>query len=765
MKITLAPFIFALIFIFSCKNTGNNNDIPPYKGISTGVPQQTPSNKTPDGLITGNGDIGIIFGGKPEDQHFYLSKNDLWKAKNGYPDGGVCYLGTLRIKSDVLENAGYQAEQQIGKAQLCANFTQNDYQYLMTAWTSATENIAVIEISGGEKSIPIDLHLTTAEGSGSVNESGQTDGVYWSVRKFDSPELVFQTKVAVAMKVIGANGLNFNVNKNEKVKVLLGFCSNHDNEDYLQNAIDKVKKQSDKSLIGLKQQHESWWSNFWLQSSVSLGDSLLEKYYYGSQYLLACCSRNNSFPPGLWGTSLTMDATAGGWAGDYHTNYNFMAPWWGAYSSNHVQLSDPYDAPILDYMEKAKEHAGEFLHKKGVYFPVGIGPKGFCSSMYPLTTEAMISNYGTPETGVEGGYMFLGQKSNAAFCTTNMFMRFYHTYDREYAEKVYPFIREVADFWEDYLVFENGRYVDYDDNFWEVGPWEGPNYKKGYGDINPTISMGLCRMLFKGIIEMSGFLGRDQDRVEKWEHILAHLSDIPTVQVNGDTRIKACEGGTGSGSRTAPGFGRVMMHGLTFPSGVCGVVTDPAFAKILRDEIYRWDTDTTKYTGWKDATWANMTGGFETYFTSAARVGYDGEQLLQKLKNRIYATALPNLWVPQAGGGTETLSAIPSCINEMLLQGYEGVIRLFPVWPKGKDASFKNLRTHGAFIVSSSCKNGTIENVEILSEKGRLCRIENPWKESGCMVIRENGNKETFTSRMFEIKTYENEKIRLVKNQ
>ncbi len=77
---------------------------------------------------------------------------------------------------------------------------------------------------------------------------------------------------------------------------------------------------------------------------------------------------------------------------------------------------------------------------------------------------------------------------------------------------------------------------------------------------------------------MSSFLNIDQDRHEKWQHILDHLSPVPTVEVNGGIRIKACEGGTGSGSRTLPGFGRVMMHGLTFSTGVCGVKTDPVFA-------------------------------------------------------------------------------------------------------------------------------------------------------------------------------------------
>ena len=314
-------------------------------------------------------------------------------------------------------------------------------------------------------------------------------------------------------------------------------------------------------------------------------------------------------------------------------------------------------------------------------------------------------------------------------------------------------------------MYENGRYVSYNDNFWEVGPWEGKDYKESYGDINPTISLGLCRMLFAGIIEMSCFLQADADRVEKWEHILTHLSEIPTVEVDGAIRIKACEGGTGSGSRTAPGFGRVMMHGLVFPSGVCGTVTDAAFAKILLDEVYRWDTDTTKYTGWKDADWSNQGNGFETYYTSAARLGYDGKSLLTEMKKRIAKTALPNLWVEQAGGGVETLSAVPSCINEMLLQGYEGVIRVFPVWPKEKDAAFRNLRTHGAFLVSSSCKEGEVEYVTIISEKGRTCNIENPWGNNACVVVRDNGEKEIYHSKRFELKISSGEIVKLLKSK
>lgn len=740
--------------------------LPGYKGEWQAPPVKTPTNKVPDGAVCGNGDIGMVLGGTSGKQILYFSKNDFWKAQNGYPDGGVCYVGQLQITSPAMDGASYHVEQTIADATINGRFEQpNGLSYQLKAWCAATKNVAVLELKAGNAPVHFNLNFIVEESMGAEVGNGRKDAVNWYVRKLEGPTLEWPSAVAVGMKVLGKEDVSeLSLDKGEEATIVLSFCTNHEQDTYLDQSVELARSFRNEDLAFLFDAHKKWWSSFWNESQVVLNDPELEKYYYGSQYLLACCSRNTAFPPGLWGTSLTMDATANGWAGDYHLNYNHQAPWWGVYSSNHIELAEPYDTPILDYMERGQAHAREFLSKKGVYYPVGIGPKGFCSSMFPLTPEDMMKQYNTPETGIEGGYMFLGQKSNAAFCTANMFMRFFTTYDCQYAEKVYPFIRSVADFWEDYLVYENGRYVSYNDNFWEVGPWDGKDYKESYGDINPTVSLGLCRMLFSGIIEMSSFLQTDTSKIAKWEHILNHLSEIPTVDINGVTRIKACEGGTGSGSRTAPGFGRVMMHGLVFPSGVCGPLTDAAFAKILLDEVYRWRTDTTKYHGMKDANWENLGNGFETYFTAAARLGYDGESLLEELKKRISKTALPNLWIEQAGGGIETLSAVPSCINEMLLQGYEGVIRIFPVWPKEKDAAFKNLRTYGAFLVSSSCKDNEIEYVTLLSEKGRTCKIENPWGDRACKVVRADGREDVYHSKQFEITTSPGEKLKLLQS-
>lgn len=433
--------VLVVLFCSSCKleKEAVAGFLPVYKGEWFSPPTNTPTNKVPDGAVCGNGDIGMVLGGTPEKQIFYFSKNDFWKAQNGYPNGGVCYVGQLQISSPIMEGASYHMKQILVDATIHGSFAKPDgSSYQLQAWCAVTQNIAVVELKAGDVPVHFKLDFVMENSMGAIVSDGHKEGVNWYVRKFDSQTLEWPSAVAVSMKVLGKeNASELALGAGEKATIVLSFCTNHEQQPYVDRSVELIGSLGREELPTLFDAHKAWWSSFWNESQVTLGDSILEKYYYGSQYLLACCSRNTAFPPGLWGTSLTMDATANGWAGDYHTNYNYMAAWWGAYSSNHVGLTEPYDTPILEYMEHAKEHVREFLGKKGVYYPVGIGPKGFCSSMFPLTSEAMMKQYNTPETGIDGGYMFLGQKSNATFCTTNMFMRFYHTYDREYAEKVY----------------------------------------------------------------------------------------------------------------------------------------------------------------------------------------------------------------------------------------------------------------------------------------------------------------------------------------
>jgi len=185
-------------------------------------------------------------------------------------------------------------------------------------------------------------------------------------------------------------------------------------------------------------------------------------------------------------------------------------------------------------------------------------------------------------------------------------------------------------------------------------------------------------------------------------------------------------------------------------------VTDPVLNKILLNDVAHWK-DRVQHAG----EWGNtLNNGMETCFPGAVRVGYNPDDILQQLKDRIVLQSLPNGWITQGGGGIETLSAVPMTINEMLLQSYEGVIRVFPNWNHTKNASFNKLRAYGAFVISSSLQNEHVEYVNILSEKGRTCVMENPWPGQTVQLIR--GNKTTLLSgNRLSFNTRENEIIRL----
>lgn len=60
--------------------------------------------------------------------------------------------------------------------------------------------------------------------------------------------------------------------------------------------------------------HATTWAAFWAASEVRLDDArqLLEGFWYGAQYLLACTARAGAIPPGLWGVFAVSDTN--GWS-------------------------------------------------------------------------------------------------------------------------------------------------------------------------------------------------------------------------------------------------------------------------------------------------------------------------------------------------------------------------------------------------------------------------------------------------------------------
>ncbi|MEZ4904843.1 MAG: hypothetical protein R2822_25380 [Spirosomataceae bacterium] len=73
--------------------------------------------------------------------------------------------------------------------------------------------------------------------------------------------------------------------------------------------------------------------------------------------------------------------------------------------------------------------------------------------------------------------------------------------------------------------------------------------------------------------------------------------------------------------------------------------------------------------------------------------------------------------------------AFAAGIQEMLIQSYAGHIEVFPAIPTHwKEASFKNFRTEGAFLVSATQTGGQIDEISIASENGGVTLLKWPFK-------------------------------------
>lgn len=653
-----------------------------HTAVITSKPVRSGKFSIPDGAVNGNGDVGAVLGNHDGGLRVHFSKCDFWLAREqDDKEGGIKTAGVLDfdIPQELYNN--YYVEQRMDTGEIFCRFADGEKFAELLIFVCACENIVLFEL---ESSVEIPCpKLKAAFGAGASKEF--SDGnMQCFTREFSGDDLVFEKKLAAAFCELNS--------KNKRRRFAACLSTEKNAAEKCSETLKNISYES------LREAHLSWWENFWSKSSFHVDDGELELNWYASQYMLAVCSRNTEFPPGLYGNFITTDEI--NWKGDYHLNYNYQAPFYALCSSNHVELTDCYHAPLLDFVEKGRKCAADYLGQNGIFYPVGMGPKGMFSEFSSKRWERM----------------FLGQKSNAIHSADIMIMRWNAARDREYARDIaYPFFKEIADFWEGYLRKEDGRYVVLKDSIHEVpyfrADFNPKKYKKVINDKNSLLTLGLLRMFFKCLLDISAELDEDGDRREKWQDILDNLSDFPTFQ----KRFKKVFRYTERGMAWHKTNSLCIQH--IYPCGQIGLGSSAEMLKIARNTFFlndRWFDD----------------NGTNSIFPCAARLGVDPNVIIEKLKENYRRFLLPNLLFLHRGGCLENNSTTANTLNEMALQSHEGVIRIFPVWDRRMNCRFTTLRADGAFLVSSELKDGEISFVKIYSEKGRTAKIENPYKHA-----------------------------------
>jgi alpha-L-fucosidase 2 len=660
-----------------------------HRAVFTQAPKQVPTQGIPDGPLLGNGDVGVALAGPPENQQFYIGKNDFWRRTPG--DASVLSVGLLKLVSPQLEGASYHQEQDLARAELRGRFAKGNLGLQTCSWVHANENLLVTTLRA-EGPEPLTVSIQQKPGvtfaprtKAQVEES--LPGCWFTLKADALPGQ--SREVAVVTRVLGSDarahsseGIEVILAPNQIVALVTAVLSDLDASAFLAAARQRLVSLKLESLKTLNAGHRQWWADFWGKSFLEIPDQEIERRWYAALYVMGSCSRPGKVAPGLWGNWVTTDRP--NWHGDFHLNYNFQAPYYMVYSANHPELSLPFYQAIWESIPNGRAMAQRHGWK-GIHFPVCIGPWGL-----------------SPENP-DGDW---GQRSDAAYAALNFIWQYQYTQDTEFLRVcAYPYLREVAEFWENYLKLEDGRYVIYSDSIHEGS---GP-------DMNPILSLGLLRTLFGNVITMSAELGADAERRARWQDIVQKLSAFPVQERDGRTVFRYSEKGMGWCNDNTLGIQHI------FPSGTIGLGSDLNVLEISRNTIaamHRWHDN----------------NGFSSWYTACARIGYDPGLILANMRKECDTRSYPNLILNYGGGGIENVSGFLA-VAEMLLQSHEGVIRLFPVWPKEQPARFGNLRTVGAFLVSAELNNGEIGGVRVQSDKGRPCTIQNPWPGKQVVLV------------------------------
>ncbi len=675
--------------------------------------------KIPAGAFCSNGDLGVVFDNDEKGLLLHISKCDFWKFTPGaHKDGGIKTVGNLRIGN--VDLSEYNIKQYFDKGLLECRFGKTEVEFFI-----APENLICFEIKIPESETAPAIEIELPDTCDSINSSSDKNGVRTYCRRFEGENLERESAVALCLRELSCcteDGIR-------KAQYCISVATNFDAEDYESEALALslgCNYDSAKSLI------EKKWKKFFSASKVTLEDKEIESFYNSSLYHLAGCMGNRDFPPGLFGNFVTDDFFP--WAGDYHMNYNYEAPYYCIFSANHPELFDGYMTPVNEMSEKAKGFA-KLFGCGGYAFPVSFGPKAL--DVY------------SQKDCKEHGILFLGQKSNAAYACVIPIMHWYSTYDKEYAlENYYDFMLNTAAFWEDYLTKRNGKYIIKGDAAHEIPYYRGEkfSYLSHIGQINTVNainSLGLVKMLFNAVYDMAKELNLNAEKYPVWEDIIANLTDFPTFIKNG----KKCFRYSTFGIRWRDTNTVGLQH--IYPASQIGLSSGEKLLKIARNSYFINDRRLDD-------------NGSNSYLPAGARIGVDPDFIIEGIKQNIKEFAMPNRLFRHHGGGIEHLTMVPATINEMLLQGHEGIIRIFPCWNKKSNASFENLRADGAFLVSSSLENGEITSLKIKSLKGRKCVVEYPETKS---VIRESDRTEIPFSKngnCISFETQENETYTLI---
>lgn len=571
---------------------------------------------------------------------------------------------------------------------------------------------------------------------------------------------------------------------NDAFSVYIASAAGFDPEEDL---VALASKQLDTAMqTGFEQifaSNQQWWHQFWEKSFVHLhsedGEAdFVEANYNYYLYVMASSSRGK-YPPKFNGMLWTTGGDARKW-GSLYWGANQSCLYNALFPTNRIELMDPLFDMYTAMYNSCALAAQQQWGSQGIFIPETLGfdsipelPEDIAEEMralylgekpwsarsekfqeYAFTKMPYHSRWNwKQDEGWEDGRWHISNKGGGAFGhVTHIFsrgaklayqywMRYEYTLDEAWLrDRAYPMLKGVAEFYRNFPNVQKGPdgkyhidHVNDNESIWD-----------GHNTVEEISSM---RGIFPAVIRASEILEVDAEMRPVWQEFLDNLAPLP---LNKDYPDSVDTGTKTRWAKSLPptlrGNGYRPPDPNTLPVwffDLCTLESDDTEMLEVANNTY----DAYFSDGIHENTGVNVLSKLPAVGTLLGRV--DAAKYLIPNQIRTDETeVMPNRMDLREGYQTtsvQRLGRAADALHHALCQsapagpGQEPVIRVFPAWPKEWDAQY-TLLCRGGFLVSSSMQEGKIEFVEILSQKGAVCRLRNPWPATEVSVFR-NGKK------------------------